>query len=175
MPGDDLAHMGVESFLGGREYAGIGAHLARHRAPEADCSKAGSGRAPGPGDSLICFGKYFAMVAALGGDVSSETTIMHTAEPSTMGTTGRNPKTVTFTIVRSNRWPSAGKINNGGLPGPGAVASEMFCRYHVSSSQAATQRVEARAPYLVLRFQNRAAIITGAIAANAQNAHRGWD
>src|ERR1039458_2181172 len=112
------------------------------------------------------------MASALGGAVSRETTIMHTAEPSTMGTTGRNPKTVTFTMVRSNRWPSAGKINTGGLPGPGAVPSEMVCRYHVSSSQAATQRVEANAPYFVLLFQNRAAIITGAIAANPENANR---
>src|ERR1035438_6791844 len=112
------------------------------------------------------------MVSLLGGAVSSETTIMHTAEPSTIGTTGRKPKTVTFTIVRSNRWPSAGKINTTGLPGAGAVPSEMVCRYHVSSSQPATQRVEASAPYFVLRFQNRAAIITGAIAANPEKANR---
>src|ERR1039458_4097385 len=112
------------------------------------------------------------MVSALGGGVSREKTIMHTAEPSTIGTTGKKPKTVTFTMVRSNRWPSAGKINTGGLPGPGAVPSEMVCRYHVSSSQAATQRVEDSAPYFVLLFQNRAAIITGAIAANPRSEER---
>jgi hypothetical protein len=39
---------------------------------------------------------------------------MHAAEPSTIGTTGRNPKTVTFTVDRSNRWPNAGNITAGG-------------------------------------------------------------
>ena len=39
---------------------------------------------------------------------------------------------------------------------------------------AATNNVEASAPHLVLRFQNRAAIMTGAIAANPEKgeAHR---
>src|SRR5579884_693079 len=36
----------------------------------------------------------------------------------------------------------------------------------------ATKRVEASAPHLVLRFQNSAAIITGAIAAKPENANR---
>src|ERR1051325_3660049 len=112
------------------------------------------------------------MVSLLGGGVISETRIIHKAEPRTMGTTGRKPRIVTLAVVRSNKWPSAGKIERGGWPGLGAAPSEIFCKYQVSTSQAATHSVEASAPYFVLRFQNRAAIMTGAIAAKPEKANR---
>ncbi len=111
-------------------------------------------------------------MAWLGGRVSNENVIMQSAEPRTMGATGRKPKTVTLAVVRSKRCPSAGKIRAMGCPGFGAMGSERCCKYQVPASQAATQRVEARAPYLVLLFQNNAAIMTGAIAAKPEKAKR---
>ena len=44
---------------------------------------------------------------------------MHTADPRTMGTTGKKPYTVTLAIVRSNIWPSPGKMGTGSLAGLG--------------------------------------------------------
>ena len=59
--------------------------------------------------------------------------------------------------------PAAG----GGLTGSGRAAARVCLAARRSrSSVAATKSVEASAPHLVLRFQNSAAIITGAMAAN---------
>src|SRR5437763_1083774 len=55
------------------------------------------------------------------------------------------------------------------MTSPGAW---VLCKLAAPITEAATKSVEARAPHLVLRFQKRAAIMIGAIAAKPENAKR---
>src|SRR5579859_5057594 len=59
-----------------------------------------------------------------------------------------------------------------GLTGATRGAAGVPCKQAKVVKVPATNSVEASAPHLVLRFQNSAAIITGAIAANPENANR---
>src|ERR1035437_7469673 len=119
--------------------------------------------------SASAFGKYFSTVARLGGRVSSEPKIMHRAEPKTIGTTVikpfqklTSPRGFRETIlIASWPWPSC-QITSPALC--------VFCNTAEPIKHAATNSVDASAPHLVLRFQNSAATITGAIAANPENA-----
>ena len=92
MPGDDLAHVGVELVLGGLDVRRGRELILLFSAPR---RRSAQRRLPvARPDRLtrsFASGNTSSMVAWLGGRVTSEPTIMQSAEPKTIGTTVMNP------------------------------------------------------------------------------------
>src|SRR5258706_6611363 len=74
--------------------------------------------------------------------------------------------------VRRNKSPTTENTCTAGAPGLGAMSAEELYKYQLPNTAAATQSDDARAPHLVLRFQNSAANMIGASAAYPENAKR---
>src|SRR5262249_25753041 len=114
---------------------------------------------------------YFATVAAAGSeaDVMRDTTIMRTAEPIVIGTTGRKPSTVVPAAPRvMTSTPPTAQI---GTPAPGRGAGTTACRIAIASTAAAVHSVTASAPHRVLFFQKSAAASSGESAAYPAKAY----
>src|SRR5262245_29964220 len=98
--------------------------------------------------------KYFASVASAGraAAVQRDTTIMSSAETIVMGTTGMKPNTVRPNGAR----PTTSRPPNETIGVTVAVAGggTVVCRTATASTASAVQTVDARAPHLVLPFQN---------------------
>ena len=75
MPLHDFPHVGIELFLRGFNGCGVGIHFKSSVITMLQQKK------------IYALGKYLSTVARLGGRVSNEKRIMHSADPKTIGTT----------------------------------------------------------------------------------------